>query len=80
MWIATDVIPSIRKHGEFIAESENVDEDFIKNELRFNQKRTIKTFAKKKESIVIYSDTALEKFIAYSRENYRGRKKKEVDE
>lgn len=45
MWLATEVIPSIRKHGTFIADSENVDEDFIKNELRFSQKRTIKTFA-----------------------------------
>lgn len=45
MWLATEVIPSIRKHGAFIADSENVDEDFIKNELRFSQKRTIKTFA-----------------------------------
>lgn len=48
MWLATDVIPSIRKHGAFIADSENVDEDFIKNELRFSQKRTIKTFANAK--------------------------------
>lgn len=45
MWLATEVIPSIRKHGAFIADSENVDEDFIRNELRFSQKRTIKTFA-----------------------------------
>lgn len=48
MWLATDVIPSIRKHGAFIADSENVDEEFIKNELRFSQKRTIKTFANAK--------------------------------
>lgn len=45
MWLATEVIPSIRKHGAFIADNENVDEDYIKNELRFSQKRTIKTFA-----------------------------------
>ncbi len=48
MWLATEVIPSIRKHGAFIADSENVDEDFIHNELRFSQKRTIKTFANAK--------------------------------
>lgn len=48
MWLATEVIPSIRKHGAFIADSENVDEDFIHNELRFSTKRTIKTFAKSK--------------------------------
>lgn len=48
MWLATEVIPSIRKHGAFIADSENVDEDFIRNELRFSQKRTIKTFANAK--------------------------------
>lgn len=48
MWLATEVIPSIRKHGAFIADSENVDEDFIQNELRFSQKRTIKTFANAK--------------------------------
>lgn len=48
MWLATEVIPSIRKHGAFIADSENVDEDFIRNELRFSQKRTIKIFANAK--------------------------------
>lgn len=48
MWLATEVIPSIRKHGAFIADSENIDEDFIQNELRFSQKRTIKTFANAK--------------------------------
>lgn len=31
----------------------------------------------KEGKIVIYSDTALEKFITYSKENHRGRKKKE---
>lgn len=45
MWLATEVIPSIRKHGAFIADSENVDEHYVLNELRFSQKRTIKTFA-----------------------------------
>lgn len=29
MWLATEVIPSIRKYGAFITDSENVDEDFI---------------------------------------------------
>ncbi len=48
MWLAAEVIPSIRKHGAFIADSENVDEDFIRNELRFSPKRTIKTFANSK--------------------------------
>lgn len=37
-------------------------------------------FDKKEGSIVIYSDTALEKFMKYSQESPRGRKKKEVDE
>jgi hypothetical protein len=36
-------------------------------------------FDKKEGSIVIYSDTALKKFMKYSKENHRGRKKKEVD-
>lgn len=45
LWLATEVIPSIRKHGAFIADSENVDENYVLNELRFSQKRTIKTFA-----------------------------------
>lgn len=27
MWLATEVIPSIRKHSAFIADSENVDEN-----------------------------------------------------
>lgn len=48
MWLAAEVIPSIRKHGAFIAGSENVDEDFIRNELRFSPKRTVKTFANSK--------------------------------
>lgn len=43
-WLATQVIPSIRKHGAFIADGANIDEDFVLNELRFSQKRTIKTF------------------------------------
>lgn len=45
MWLAMEVIPSIRKHGAFIADSENVDENYVINELKFSQKRTIKTFA-----------------------------------
>lgn len=45
MWLATEVIPSIRKHGAFIADSENLDEKYVLNELKFSQKRTIKTFA-----------------------------------
>lgn len=44
-WLAMEVIPSIRKHGAFIADSENVDENYVLNELKFSQKRTIKTFA-----------------------------------
>lgn len=44
MWLAKDVIPSIRKHGAFIADSPNVDIDYIENELKFSPKRTIKTF------------------------------------
>ena len=43
-WLAIDVIPSIRRHGAFIADGENVDVNFILNELRFSMKRTIKTF------------------------------------
>ena len=31
-------------------------------------------------SIIIYSDTVLEKFMKYSQENHRGRKKKVIDE
>ena len=34
-------------------------------------------FDKKEGSIIIYSDTALEKFMKYSQENHRGRKKKD---
>lgn len=48
LWLATEVVPSIRKHGAFIADSENVDENYVLNELRFSQKRTIKTFANAK--------------------------------
>lgn len=36
-------------------------------------------FVKKEGSIVIYSDTALEKFMKYSQENHRGRKKKKIE-
>lgn len=28
MWLATEVIPSIRKHGAFVADSENVDSEY----------------------------------------------------
>lgn len=45
MWLATEVIPSIRKHGAYISDNDNVDVDYIHNELRFSQKRTIKTFS-----------------------------------
>ena len=31
MWFALDVIPSIRKHGAFIADSKNVDEEYVLN-------------------------------------------------
>ena len=44
MWLAKDVIPSIRKHGAFIADSPNIDEEYIANELKFSPRRTIKTF------------------------------------
>lgn len=44
MWLAKDVIPSIRKHGAFIADSPNVDIDYVKNEIKFSTKCTIKTF------------------------------------
>lgn len=44
MWLAKEVIPSIRKHGAFIADSPNVDIDYIENELKFSPRRTIKTF------------------------------------
>lgn len=37
-------------------------------------------FDKKEGGLVIYSDTALEKFMKYSQESYRGRKKKEIGE
>lgn len=37
-------------------------------------------FDKKEGGLIIYSDTALEKFMKYSQESHRGRKKKEVDE
>lgn len=36
MWLAKDVIPSIRKHGAFIADSPNIDEEYITNELKFS--------------------------------------------
>jgi len=47
----------------------------INNTLNFEEGE----FDRKEGNLVIYSDTALEKFIAYSKENHRGRKKKEVD-
>lgn len=36
-------------------------------------------YDKKEGGLVIYSDTALEKFMKYSQESHRGKKKKEVD-
>lgn len=44
-WITVDVLPTLRKHGAYILDDENVDEAYIKNEYRFSQKRTIKTFS-----------------------------------
>ena len=44
-WLAVEVIPSIRKHGAFIADGDNIDDTYVLNELRFSQKRTIKSFA-----------------------------------
>lgn len=41
-WLAFDVLPNIRKHGAYI--SEHADEEYVKNELRFSKRRTIKTF------------------------------------
>lgn len=32
------------------------------------------------QGVYLFSDSALEKFMKYSQENHRGRKKKEVDE
>lgn len=48
IWLATEVLPSIRKHGAYI--SEDADEEYVQNELRFSQKRTIKTFSTTKVS------------------------------
>lgn len=42
-WLAFEVLPSLRKHGAYL--SEDCNEEYVKNELRFSQKRTIKTFA-----------------------------------
>ncbi len=42
-WLAFEVLPNIRKHGAYI--SENADEEYVKNELRFSKRRTIKTFS-----------------------------------
>ena len=42
-WVFDEVLPSIRKHGAYI--SENADEEYVNNELRFGNKTTIKTFA-----------------------------------
>ena len=38
MWLATDVMPSIWKPMAFIAESENVDEGFIKKWIKVQPK------------------------------------------
>lgn len=58
MWLAKDVIPSIRKHGAFIADSPNVDIDYVKNEIKFSTKCTIKTFRNADVSEIksLYSD------------------------
>jgi len=58
MWLAKDVIPSIRKHGAFIADSPNVDIDYVKNEIKFSTKCTIKTFrnADVSEIKLLYSE------------------------
>lgn len=58
MWLAKDIIPSIRKHGAFIADSPNVDIDYVKNEIKFSTKCTIKTFrnADVSEIKLLYSE------------------------
>lgn len=58
-WIATDVMPSIRKHGAYIGD--NPDENYVNNELRFSKGRTIKTFANTNVSNLkqLYSDFRL---------------------
>ncbi|KAF1085684.1 hypothetical protein SPSYN_01828 [Sporotomaculum syntrophicum] len=42
-WLAFEVLPNIRKHGAYI--SEDADEKYISNEIRFSMKRTINTFS-----------------------------------
>jgi len=42
-WIFDEVLPTIRKHGAYI--TEDVDEEYVKNELRFSKNKTIKTFS-----------------------------------
>lgn len=49
-WLSKEVLPSIRKHGAYIAE--NADENYINNEVRFGNKTTIKTFANADPAIV----------------------------
>lgn len=68
MWLATEVIPSIRKHGVFIADRNNIDENYIFNELRFSQKRTIKTFA---NSDVLEIEKLYTEFREYVDSEYR---------
>ncbi len=63
MWLATEVIPSIRKHGAFIADGENIDEEYILNELRFSQKRTIKTFANAKAENIKHLYTEFREYV-----------------
>ncbi len=54
MWLATEVIPSIRKHGAFIADSENVDEKYKKEGQRMNQKSIVIFKANKARELLHY--------------------------
>lgn len=55
-WVTKEVLPSIRKHGAYIGE--NVDENYVNNEIRFGNKTTIKTFANSDPAMVnkLYSE------------------------
>lgn len=68
LWLAQDVIPTIRRHGAFIADSPNVDIDYVKNEIKFSIKCTIKTF---RNADVSEIKTLYEEFKQYVDEEFK---------
>lgn len=73
-WVTSEVLPTIRKHGAYI--SENADVEYVNNELKFSEKRTIKTFAECKS--IDEAEKLYEEFKAYIDKEYKNDSKTRI--